>query len=804
MNQGQIIHTSTENVAVHSLFVDCPYKSQLCRDSRTATCQRGRRPTTTTCGQGSTSRLRSVCSLPGQRLSLPSLPSLNLLLYSLKNPSAVRAVFVLMTWEEYDQREARDNYSSCSGPSAPKLRTSKTSSLRSQNTASTSVITLKEYETRLRSISDAVAQTPFLYDAPTPPTASFIGSKPPEEESHVQVDFSVYTNAIFGSNHRYPGLDTIADDIVRSDEFSRYRKTYLERYGAKKKAPLSPEVPDPDVDLMRLFNFVVWKAPSFGFSHQYAHDIHYGKRPEEPGTAQPKHRIPQPRCLGVECVAIKNKELGFEFSNSILSRSPPPVDYGFPRAECDTECMSRIPVEPRYDHSPGGTKRPRDFILMGSDATRQPSKRRKLRHLPPPVASSPLRPPNLIQYATEAICIPGNRRHVLGLHVEGGTLQFWYFDRAGSVSSTMLDLEKDEHQIVATLLHLSLASKACLGYESFFKLSSKRGGRREWWTAEGHEIEVGGEQYKLVDVIHLASSLYGRGTTVFGAQRLHGPENDLPIPDSVIVKCAWQPVSKHNEDELFRIAHARGVEGIARLYGSTIVGRLSEGTRGRLCNQRYFQDREFRIQVMGPRCMPLYKVKGLDHFKIAFTSLVQAHHDLYGKAGILHRDISINNLMVDLNDPTKGVLIDLDMAVRDKDPDTNTLLDVPPLPGATLPFRSVELCYPDPLPRTRYRHDLESFFFVLLWMALYRVGKSFDSHFGHWSAGTWSDIRATKRGFLMLPSITYFSDSMPLKMEWILPLWRSLAEGYEAKVVDEETLDNHVSYDVYMDILKSS
>ncbi|KAF8323590.1 uncharacterized protein EI90DRAFT_3292308 [Cantharellus anzutake] len=728
-----------------------------------------------------------------------------------------------MTWEEYDQREAQDNYSSCSGPSAPKLRKRQTSSLRSQNTASTSVIALKEYETRLRSVSDAAAQTPFLYDAPTPPTASFIGSKPPEEESHVQVDFSVYTNAIFGSNHRYPGLDTVADDIARSDEFSRYRKTYLERYCAKKNAPLSSEVPDPDVDLMRLFNFVVWKAPSFGFSHQYAHDIHYGKRPEELGTVRPKHPIPQPRCLGVECVAIKNKELGFEFSNSILvidcnpSLAPPPlVDYGFPRAESDTEYLSRIPVEPRYDHSPGGTKRPRDFILIGSAATRRPSKRRKLRHPPSPVASSPLHP-NLTQYATEAICIPGNRRHVLGLHVEGGMLQFWYFDRAGSVSSSALNLEKDEHQIVATLLHLSLANKACLGYESFFKLSSERGGRREWWTAEGHEIEVGGEHFKLADVVHSASSLYGRGTTVYGAQRLHGPENDPAIPNSVIVKCAWQPILKHNEDELFRIAHARGVEGIARLYGSTIVGRLSEGTRGRLCDQRYYQDRELRVQVMGPRCVPLYKVKDHNHFKMAFISLVQAHHDLYEKAGILHRDISINNLMVDCGDPCKGILIDLDMAALDRDPDTDVLLDVPALPGATLPFRSIELCYPDPLPRTRYRHDLESFFFVLIWMALYRTKESTDSYFSQWSAGKWSEIRMYKRGFLILPSIAYFPDSLPLKEEWILPLWKVFSEGYMAKnshysgaqstekaTFEEETLDYHVSHNIYMKILRSS
>jgi len=40
------------------------------------------------------------------------------------------------------------------------------------------------------------------------------------------------------------------------------------------------------------------------------------------------------------------------------------------------------------------------------------------------------------------------------------------------------------------------------------------------------------------------------------------------------------------------------------------------------------------------------------------------HHDLFEKANILHRDISIGNSMVDASDPCRGVLIDLDFAAR--------------------------------------------------------------------------------------------------------------------------------------------
>ena len=85
-----------------------------------------------------------------------------------------------------------------------------------------------------------------------------------------------------------------------------------------------------------------------------------------------------------------------------------------------------------------------------------------------------------------------------------------------------------------------------------------------------------------------------------------------------------------------------------------------------------------------------------------------AHHELYEK--ILHHDISINNLMVHPEEPRKGILIDFDMAVLDKDLKTGIFLEVEPYLGGTLPFHAMELCQEQPLPHSLYWHDLESFF----------------------------------------------------------------------------------------------
>src|SRR5258708_29402069 len=150
---------------------------------------------------------------------------------------------------------------------------------------------------------------------------------------------------------------------------------------------------------------------------------------------------------------------------------------------------------------------------------------------------------------------------------------------------------------------------------------------------------------------------------------------------------------------------------------------------------------------MGARCVPLYRARDLETFKKAFISLVEglctvlisssamftnhaAHHELYEKAGILHRDISINNLMVDSDHPDIGVLIDLDFAVRDRDPDTGARFGLPPMPGGTVPFRAIDLTTKDPLPRTLYRHDLESFFCTLISILFYKSGHSLSRIFG--------------------------------------------------------------------------
>lgn len=138
--------------------------------------------------------------------------------------------------------------------------------------------------------------------------------------------------------------------------------------------------------------------------------------------------------------------------------------------------------------------------------------------------------------------------------------------------------------------------------------------------------------------------------------------------------------------------------------------------------------------------------------------------------------------MVDVNDHRRGILIDLDVAARIRDGDVH-LYPVLTYAG-TLPFRGIDLLregthYPT---RAMYRDDLESFFYVLLYIQkYYRNGQRLPAH----DTLGWSNLRqldiqdlaSQKRAWLRSATIP---DS-PLAAEWLVPLHTLFENAYNAR-----------------------
>ncbi|KAF8331123.1 uncharacterized protein EI90DRAFT_3058630 [Cantharellus anzutake] len=550
----------------------------------------------------------------------------------------------------------------------------------------------REHEDQSYGKSDAQTQSLIGPSAPRPTVAPAEPPPSPPEESHIQVNFTNFCNAVFGTPP--PQLSEAAERVVKSRKFLSCRKRYMEMYSFKKDLPVFRA--DPDIQLMRLLNLILIKVREFGFDQRYLHDIHYAKRPQRERRSKSSQSFSS-RCLGVEVQTTANGKLKFGFSNALVTIDANPSLIPSPSSDASSWRLSdnRVPPssspnrspEPRHDHSPGGTKRQhRESPPDMSAGSNRHGKRQRPDPIPKKLSPPTPDPSSLKHHALRTLSTIGNRRHVLGIHVDGNMFQLWYFDRAGSICSSKISIKDDAELFATSIVLFSLASKERLGYEPCFEAPAGMK-RRSWSTIRNHEVGVEGYRFRLLS----AASLYGRGTFVYEAELISGP---VIQSGRLAIKCSWQPISKHPEDELYRLANQRGVSGLATLHASCTVSLLSDGVRGDLFANCSYQDRELRVQVLSPFCVPLYTVQNMDTFQTAFTSLVAAHHELHEKAGILHRDISPNNLMVDSSDPTKGVLIDLDMAVRDRNPDTGESLNVPVLPGA--PIVRINVTMEDP------------------------------------------------------------------------------------------------------------
>lgn len=188
-----------------------------------------------------------------------------------------------------------------------------------------------------------------------------------------------------------------------------------------------------------------------------------------------------------------------------------------------------------------------------------------------------------------------------------------------------------------------------------------------------------------------------------------------------------------------------------------------------------FDDRVFRCLVISPAGRPIYKYKSPIELLEALRDAIKAHQSLYSKGNILHRDISENNIII--TDPTKtgfsGMLIDLDLAQE-----LGSARSGARCRTGTLAFMAIEVLRG--VDHT-YRHDLESFFYVLLWQCISRgwdfVARQNPTNrrvLTHWYTGTFEDIASIKTGNMVKIMFEYILKEIPEELSGMKFLCREL------------------------------
>jgi hypothetical protein len=219
-----------------------------------------------------------------------------------------------------------------------------------------------------------------------------------------------------------------------------------------------------------------------------------------------------------------------------------------------------------------------------------------------------------------------------------------------------------------------------------------------------------------------------------------------------------------------------------------------------------------------------------------------AHRQLYEKAAIIHGDISLDNLMANSSDHSQGVLVGLDMAQRVGirqwcDPFSCTARNAALATCGTATFKALDLLREGPPPQPLYRHDLESFFYALVWLVTqHEDGQPVvPPHIPGWCVGAgphWSATYDAKKAFLAGTGSQSLHCKHELARTWLPRLRQMFHSGYaawdmireppapiadvtrdsgavaqnasapsHAAAFDVETLGGHVTYEKFIEIL---
>ena len=145
-------------------------------------------------------------------------------------------------------------------------------------------------------------------------------------------------------------------------------------------------------------------------------------------------------------------------------------------------------------------------------------------------------------------------------------------------------------------------------------------------------------------------------------------------------------------------------------------GNRSQAGRDNLANSEdeTYDNRVYYCLVTSPAGQPLYTCQSSKELLEVLRDAIRGHKSLYQEGKILHRDISENNIIILRATATeggpKGMLIDLDLAKELESKASRARHRT-----GTMQFMAIGVLEGE---SHTYRHDLESFFYVFLWVCI--------------------------------------------------------------------------------------
>ncbi|KAF8074620.1 hypothetical protein FPV67DRAFT_589168 [Lyophyllum atratum] len=339
-------------------------------------------------------------------------------------------------------------------------------------------------------------------------------------------------------------------------------------------------------------------------------------------------------------------------------------------------------------------------------------------------------------YALE--CMDASTRHYTsGLFIDRFQVSLWYYDRSCVISTVTFNFKRYPALLVLVLYALSACDNKHAGFDPYL-ITPPSVTRPEpvkenkhWQDVVGSAIHLppseaypGRGKFRIEDTLFAYRGLIGRGTMVYKVAPLFVGKCD---PEAL--KVGWPLTTRTLEVETIEHLHSklppRWCEHIPEVtFSATLTAKDLQLPRVELLKTNpidQFEDRQMHALAM-KLYGKLWEVGSVEAFQEVFIDCVECHYHAYEEGRVLHRDLSENNLMfkVDKDSTVKGILNDWDMASYVEDNDEIKLSTATHRTG-TIPFMARDLLAPagtDP-PAHLYRHDLESFYYILVWAAVH-------------------------------------------------------------------------------------
>ncbi|KAF8074630.1 hypothetical protein FPV67DRAFT_1474267 [Lyophyllum atratum] len=441
-----------------------------------------------------------------------------------------------------------------------------------------------------------------------------------------------------------------------------------------------------------------------------------------------------------------------------------------------------------------------------------------------------------IQLATYALeCLNASTRHYAsGVFIDGFLVSLWYYDRSCVISTVTFDFQQDPGLLALVLYALSACDNKHAGFDPYLIIPpslprlQRPKGHNHWQDIVGSEIHLpsseaysGRGKFRIEDTLFAYRGLVGRGTMVYKVAPLFVGKCD---PEAL--KVGWPLTTRPLEVEMIERLHSklppRWREHIPEVtFSATLTAKDLRLPRVELLKTNPIDG--FENRQMHALAMKLYgklwEVGSVEAFQEVFIDCVECHYHAYEEGRVLHRDLSENNLMfkVDKDSTVKGILNDWDMASYVEDNDEIKLSTATHRTG-TIPFMARDLLTDAGIapPAHLYRHDLESFYYILLWAAIhydFARKKKLDriEELNTWDALDFRSMRGNKNSFITTRSerdlvFDFIRPDCDGLRPWLESIGKLFHQAHLAKEADlpgwdTKTLGGHITFNNFMGAL---